>query len=145
MAIITGLSGNEIFCLSKKDFTPGNLVLGNSIYSLGLADSLSSGLKAMAGGEITEITQLIIEGRENAYRRMMSEAMKLQATGIVGATSELIFHIGKIEFLSKASVVHAVNPQNHSEFSTSANGKDLFAALDAGYNLLLMYDLTIEL
>ncbi len=133
MAIITGLSGNEIFCLSKKGFKAGDLVIGNSIYSLGLAGTLSSGIKAMAGGEVTQITQLIVEGRESAYQRMVSEAIKLQATGIVGATSELIFHLGKIEFLSKASVVHAIDPQNHSEFSTSANGKDLFAEMDAGY------------
>ena len=55
MAIITGLSGNEIYCLKKKGLTPGNLVVGNSVYSLGLLRSVGSGLKILAGGEIKQV------------------------------------------------------------------------------------------
>lgn len=133
MTIITGLSGNEIFCLAQKGYKPGNLIIGNSIYSLGLVGSFTSGFKALAGGEITEITKLIEEGRESAYKRMVNEAINAQATGITGTTSELISHLGKIEFLSKASAVHAINPSSDSQFSTSADGKELLAQLDAGY------------
>jgi hypothetical protein len=35
MAITTGLSGNEIYCLAQKNFNPGNIVVGNSVHSLG--------------------------------------------------------------------------------------------------------------
>ena len=52
MTIITGLSGNEIYCLKKKALLPGNLVIGNSVYSLGLLRSIGSGLKILAGGEL---------------------------------------------------------------------------------------------
>ena len=29
--LITGLSGNEIWCLAKKDIAPGGVVVGNSV------------------------------------------------------------------------------------------------------------------
>src|SRR6476620_4318911 len=133
MTIITGLSGNEIFCLAQKGYKAGNLVIGNSMYSLGLAASLTSGFKAILGGELTQITQLIGEGRESAYQRMVKEAESLKANGITGTTSELIFHNGNIEFLTKASVIHATDSTSDTHFSTSDDGQELFAQLDAGY------------
>lgn len=30
MPVMTGLSGNEIYCLHLKNMTPGELVIGNS-------------------------------------------------------------------------------------------------------------------
>src|SRR5437867_24538 len=33
--MMSGLSGNEIYCLAQKGWTPGNIVVGNSVYSLG--------------------------------------------------------------------------------------------------------------
>ena len=35
MSIMTGLSGNEMYCLHLKGLSPGELVVGNSVYSLG--------------------------------------------------------------------------------------------------------------
>ena len=32
MAVMTGLSGNEMYCLALKGLTAGELVLGNSVY-----------------------------------------------------------------------------------------------------------------
>lgn len=132
MTITTGLSGNEIYCLAQKKFVPGNIVVGNSVHALGLVGSIGSGFKAMLGGEIEQVTKLIEEGRETAYNRMMQEAASHNATGITGVTSQLIFHGTNIEFLSIGSVIHAESGDK-SSFSTSANGQDLYAQLDAGY------------
>ncbi len=52
MVTITGLSGNEIFCLQRRGLTPGDLVIGNSIISLGLLGSISSELKTLFGGKV---------------------------------------------------------------------------------------------
>lgn len=87
----------------------------------------------MLGGELTQITQLIEEGRETAYKRMLGEAVSQNATGITGVTSQLIVHGSNIEFLSLGSVVHAVNAVDQDKFSTSADGQELYAQLDAGY------------
>ena len=40
MPIMTGLSGNEIYCLGLKKFAPGELVVGNSVHSLGFLGGL---------------------------------------------------------------------------------------------------------
>lgn len=130
MTTITGLSGNEIFCLAKKGFTPGGIVVGNSVHSLGVLGGLTTGFKSMLGGELEQITGLIEEGRETAYERMMKEAANEDASGVTGVSSELIFHNGTIEFLSIGSVVKS-NEKNN--FSTSADGQELYAQLDAGY------------
>lgn len=133
MSVATGLSGNEIYCLAKKSFTAGTLVVGNSVHSLGMLRSVGSGFKAMLGGELKQITALIEEGRETAYKRMLQEAAHNQATGITGVTSQLIFHGSNIEFLSIGSVIHSTNDAQSPKFSTSDDGQELYAQLDAGY------------
>ncbi|MBI5447187.1 MAG: heavy metal-binding domain-containing protein [Gammaproteobacteria bacterium] len=133
MTITTGLSGNEIFCLAQKAYAPGTIVVGNSVHSLGIMGSVGSGLKAMLGGELQQVTKLIEEGRETAYKRMFQEAVSSNATGITGVTSQLIIHGSNIEFLSIGSVIYAVNNADKEKFSTSADGQELYAQLDAGY------------
>lgn len=133
MAVTTGLSGNEIYCLQLKNYSPGTIVVGNSVHSLGVIGSVGSGFKAILGGELTQITSLIEEGRETAYKRMLEEAVSKNATGITGVTSQLIMHGANIEFLSIGSVIYADSGADKNKFSTSADGQELYAQLDAGY------------
>ena len=72
--IISGFSGNEIYCLAQKGFTPGSIVVGNSVQSLGVVGSITSGLRTVAGGEIENLTKLIVEGRHAAIERLEKEA-----------------------------------------------------------------------
>ncbi|MBN2194839.1 MAG: heavy metal-binding domain-containing protein [Polyangiaceae bacterium] len=72
--IISGVSGNEVYFLARKGLFPGELTVGNSVQSLGLAGSLGSSLRTLAGGEIENITQMISHGRHAAIRRMGEEA-----------------------------------------------------------------------
>ena len=72
--LMTGLSGNEIYCLAQKGFGPGNIVVGNSVHSLGFVRGITSGLKTLSGGEIGSITQLIVDGRHAAINRLEQEA-----------------------------------------------------------------------
>ena len=65
MAVMTALSGNEIYCLDKKGLLPGDLVIGNSVVSIGVISGIGSGLKMQAGGEVGNITAIIHEGRLN--------------------------------------------------------------------------------
>src|SRR5262245_10872698 len=60
---VCSLSGNEIFCLQQKGFFPGEIVVGNSVRSLGLAGAIGSGFRTLAGGEVENVTALISEGR----------------------------------------------------------------------------------
>jgi uncharacterized protein YbjQ (UPF0145 family) len=136
MAILTGLSGNELYCLREKGYSPGNLVIGNSVFSLGFVGSMSSGFKTLAGGEIHEITEIIREGRQMAYMRMVEESRRHVGAGVTGVTSQLIFHDTNIEYLSIGSSVHrdaGDPPKGDHVFSTAANGQELYCQLDCGF------------
>ncbi len=139
MAIITGLSGNELYCLKEKGYDPGNLVIGNSVFALGFVGGIASGLKTLGGGEVHEITEIIKEGRALAYMRMVEEARRHVGVGVTGVASQLIFHSANIEYLSIGSAVHAAagDPPNTDHlWSTSANGQELYCQLDCGFEPL---------
>jgi uncharacterized protein YbjQ (UPF0145 family) len=131
---VTNLSGNEIYCLKKLSFTPGNICIGNSVFALGILGSLTAGLNILVGGEIPEVTSLIHDGRLNAIERMMLEAKASGGTGVTGVTTELISHGSNIEFLSIGSVVHKADATNETfSFSTSADAQELYCQVDCGF------------
>lgn len=134
--ITTGLSGNEIYCIDLLGYRPGDIVVGNSVHALGALRGIGSGFRAIAGGEVTQFTTLIEEGRAAALERLEAEARQRGAVGITGVTSEIVFHGTNIEFLSIGSAVHSKASAGTAEqlrFSTSADGQDLFVQEDAGY------------
>ncbi|MDX1933178.1 MAG: heavy metal-binding domain-containing protein [Capsulimonadales bacterium] len=134
MAIMTGLSGNEMYCLHLKGFEPGELVIGNSVYSMGFVGTLGAGLQTIAGGEVTQVTEIIQEGRLSALERMIREAERHQGVGITGVSSELIWQAGNIEFLSIGSSIHHEGQRVEKlAFSSSADGQELYCQLDAGF------------
>lgn len=134
--ITTGLSGNEIYCVDLLGYRPGDIVMGNSVHALGALRGIGSGFRAITGGEITQYTELIEEGRAAALGRLEEEARHRGAVGITGVTSEIVFHGTNIEFLSIGSALHrkdANGAREQLQFSTSADGQDLFVQEDAGY------------
>jgi len=129
---VCSLSGNEIFCLQLKGFAPAEIVVGNSVRSLGLAGAIGSGFRTLAGGEVENITALISEGRHAAIARLVEEARRHGAHGVTGVTTELSSLSGYTEFLSQGTSVHAL-ASNPNFFTTSASGTELYCHLDAGY------------
>ena len=109
-SVVTGLSGNELFCIDKLGYRAGDLLVGNSVYSLGLLGGIGSAFNAMAGGEVTQITEMITAGRHLSTQRLMNEMRQIGAHGATGMSSELIFHAGNVEFLSVASASTADGP-----------------------------------
>lgn len=137
MAINTGFSGNEIFCLAKKDMAPGELVIGNSVCSMGFLGTIGSGLKTLTGGEVEQVTEVVHEGRRAALERMVAWSDLRGAIGISGVTSELIHHGGTTEFLSVGSAVHRKDYTSPSlEFTSSSNGQELYCQIDSGFKPL---------
>lgn len=130
--MLTGLSGNEIYCLAQKGWAPGNIVVGNSVHSLGVIRGLTSSLKTLAGGEIESITQLISDGRHAAVTRLEEEAQRESAHGLTGVTSELRWVGNMVEFLAIGSAIKASDHPGPF-FSTACSGQDLYCQLDAGY------------
>lgn len=137
MPVCTGLSGNEIYCLHKKGLEPGELVIGNSVWSIGFGGALSAGFKTLAGGEVHEVTQIIHDGRQASFERMCAWTDLRGAVGITGITSELIQHGIGVEFLSIGSCVHRQGFNAKGlEFSSNSDGQALYCQLDAGFTPL---------
>ena len=130
---VSGLSGNEIFCLAQKGWAPGSIVVGNSVQSLGLIGGFTSSLKSMAGGEISNLTSLISEGRHAAIARIEAEARQRGAQGLTGVATDLKTLGGLVEFLSIGSAVHSQEYKGPF-FSTACTGQEFYCHLDAGYD-----------
>jgi uncharacterized protein YbjQ (UPF0145 family) len=135
MSVITGLSGNEIYCLHKKGYSAGDLVVGNSVWSLGLFSQMSSAVKTVAGGEIHEYTEWISNGRKTAVDKLTKEVRNRGGLGVTGMTSEIIRSSNGIEFISVGSTIHKnEGAVEEFEFSTSADGQGLYCQLDCGFH-----------
>jgi len=129
----TGLSGNELYCLNLIGYHPGNLVVGNSVYAIGFIGSLMSGIRTTIGGEITQYTNMISEGRRLSIQRLQQELQQDGGHGATGVTSELIFHPGNIEFLSVGSTIYRQDGQSQKAVTSSSDGQEFFCQVDAGY------------
>jgi uncharacterized protein YbjQ (UPF0145 family) len=132
VAKVTGLSGNEIYCLALKDLSPGELVVGNSVNSMGFLGSIGAGVRNFLGGEVPQVTKAIFDGRNNAYNRMVAEAQREKASGIAGVTGELRNFQGSTEFLFVGSCVHA-KTWGGGFFTSAGSAQELYCHMDAGY------------
>lgn len=134
MAMVTGLSGNEIYCLALKDLAPGEIVVGNSVNSMGFLGGLASGFRGVVGGEIAPISDAIEAGRQNAFDRMIAEAKAGGAEGVTGVTGELKNFAGNTEFLFVGSSVKGRDgAAPRSFFSSAGSAQELYCTIDAGY------------
>jgi uncharacterized protein YbjQ (UPF0145 family) len=134
MAMVTGLSGNEIYCMALKNYRPGEIVVGNSVNSMGFLGALVSGFKNIAGGEIEPVTEAIESGRLMAFKRMVSEASREGAAGVTGVTGELKDFAGNTEFLFVGSCLMNKGDAPDRPFFTSAgSAQELYCHIDAGY------------
>jgi len=117
----------------SKGWTPGNIVVGNSVQSLGFVGGIASGLRTIAGGEITNLTELITAGRHAAIERMEKEALAHGADGVTGVTSDLKQLTGLKEFIAIGSTVARRQGPEIPFFTSACSGQDLFCQVDAGY------------
>ena len=122
-----------MYCMNLIGLHPGNLIVGNSVFSMGFMGGISSGLRTLAGGEITPYTNMISEGRRLSLNRFNQELATEKGTGATGVTSELIFHSGNVEFLTVGSTVYNANEDSQTNFTSSSDGQELFCQYDAGY------------
>src|SRR5579884_2538301 len=100
---------------------------------MGFIGGVGSSIRTMVGGEISQVTNMIAEGRRLSLSRFNDELSKSNGQGATGVTSDLIFHPGNIEFLTVGSTLHRADGQEHPPFTSSADGQELFCQWDAGY------------
>jgi uncharacterized protein YbjQ (UPF0145 family) len=129
---LTGLSGNEIYCMRLKGLVPSGVLIGNSIQSMGFLGGVRSAFRGIVGGEIPDVTNMIHEGREAAFDRMKAEANRERVHGVVGVTSELRSLAGNSEFLFVGSGV--TGAEGTAPFTSAGDAQELYCHMDAGYD-----------
>ena len=130
---VSGLSGNGLYCAHLLGYAPGNLLVGNSVFSLGVIGSIRSSIRTAVGGEIVAVTNMIAEGRRLSFDKFNKELTASGGSGAIGVKNELVFHPGNIEFLTIGSAVSDRINRNMNLFSTSADAQELFCQWDGGY------------
>ena len=69
--------------LPGTDYEPLGAVKGAVVYSKHLGRDFMAGMKTLVGGEITGYTEMLVEARQIATKRMVDEAEALGADAIV--------------------------------------------------------------
>jgi uncharacterized protein YbjQ (UPF0145 family) len=130
------LSVNEFLLVREAGFRPLGLVLGSSIYHVGLQVGRWS--KNM---ELDTLSQAMYQARELAMTRMEAEAAALGADGIVGVRLEIEFkEFGNdlAEFVAVGTAVKAdeEGPWRNNRgqpFTSDLSGQDFWTLVQAGY------------
>ena len=134
------LSVNEFLLVREAGFRPVGLVLGTSVYHVGL--QVGRWNKNM---ELDKLTQAMYHARELAMTRMEAEAEVLGADGIVGVRLEIEFkEFGEdlAEFIAVGTAVKADAPPPTGDgwrnntgkpFTSDLSGQDFWTLLEAGY------------
>ena len=131
---VSNLSGNEIFCLNRMGFEPGQICFGNSVHSLGIGiKGFGAAVSSLFGGEVREITELVSNGRRQSFDRMRQQAMRDRGEGITGVTFDVITHGACVEFLTIGSSVQKSGADDRLHFSSSSNVQQLYCQVDAGF------------
>lgn len=130
------LTVNEFLLVEEAGFTPLGLVMGSSIYQIGLQTRRWS-----QSTELDKLTQAMYTARELAMTRMEEEADVLAADGIVGVRLDVNYYEwGKstAEFIAVGTAVKAKDGTSWRNaegkpFTSDLSGQDFWTLLHAGY------------
>jgi uncharacterized protein YbjQ (UPF0145 family) len=130
------LSVNEFLLVREAGFRPLGLVLGSSIYRVGLRSRMRGG-----SGEMRKLTQALYSARERAMTRMEAEADLLGADGVVGVRLDVrLRDFGKnlLEFVAIGTAIAAEDGGDWrtpagKPFTSDLSGQDFWALLQTGY------------
>lgn len=82
MADIIITTGNEV--PGKRIVEVLGVVKGNTVRARNIGRDIGAGFKNIVGGEIKSYTDMATSARDEAYNRMVNEAIDLKADAIIG-------------------------------------------------------------
>lgn len=129
------LSVNEFLLVEDAGFEPLGLVLGSSIYHVGIQV-----VRWTASQELDVLTRAMYHARELAMARMEAEAAELGADGIVGVRLDIRFYEwgnNLAEFLAIGTAVRHREggdwkAPNGRPFTSDLSGQDFWTLLQTG-------------
>lgn len=104
MSKIIVTTGNEV--PNKKVVEVLGVVRGSTVRARNIGRDIGAGLKSIVGGEVKTYTQMSMDARDEAYNRMVNEAIKIKADAIIGMkfTTSMIMQ-GASEMLAYGTAV----------------------------------------
>lgn len=130
------LSVSEYLLLQEAGFEPLGFVMGSSVYHIGLQIA-----RWGQSQELTVLTQAMYSARELAMSRMLAEAERLQADGVVGVELRIQAYVwgqDVLEFIAAGTAVRATNgggshrAPNGQPFTSDLSAQDFYRLLAAG-------------
>jgi uncharacterized protein YbjQ (UPF0145 family) len=104
--ITSDLTAQEMWNVMKLGYAPTQLVLGTSVYSLGVIGGIRAALRGIARGEVSALTELVYGAREQSLKKVQSQAQSVGADMVMGIKT-YIYQLGNnlIEFLAVGTAV----------------------------------------
>lgn len=104
------LTNEELWNLVHIGYLPLRLVMGVSVYSLGVVGGVKTMFRSLVRGEIDTMTRLIYEAREKALDRVQRDAKTWGADEVVGVKTH-VYDLGGelIEFFAIGTAVKKVD------------------------------------
>ncbi len=107
--VTSDMTNEELWNMANVGFLPIRLVMGVSVYSLGLKGGLFSALQSLGGGEVQGLTEILYEARERALARIEDDAERCGADEVVGVKTNIDdLGGGLIEFMAIGTAVRRV-------------------------------------
>ena len=97
-------TGNDV--PGKKSYQVLGVVKGSTVRARNIGRDIGAGLKSIVGGEVKTYTEMTKNAREEAYNRMVNQAIDLGADAIIGVrfTTSMVMQ-GASEMLAYGTAV----------------------------------------
>ncbi len=107
--VTSDMTNEELWNMVNIGYMPIRLVMGVSVYSLGIVGGIKSLFKSMVRGEVDTLTTLLYEAREKALDRIQTDARNHGADNVMGVKIH-VYELGGglIEFLAIGTAVKKV-------------------------------------
>jgi uncharacterized protein YbjQ (UPF0145 family) len=107
--VTSDMTNEELWNMANLGYLPIRLVMGVSVYSLGLKGGILASLKSLGGGEVRGLTEILYEAREKALARIEQDAESFGADEVVGVKTR-VYDLGGglVEFLAIGTAVKKI-------------------------------------
>jgi uncharacterized protein YbjQ (UPF0145 family) len=98
--VTSDMTNEELWNMVNLGYMPIQLVMGVSVYSLGLTSGIMAGLQSLVGGKVEGLTEVLYEAREKALARIEAAADKCGAEDVIGIKTR-VYDLGGglVEFM----------------------------------------------
>ena len=108
--ITSDLTAEETWNVTRMGYMPLELVLGTSVYSLGVIGGLRSIIGEIRHGEVAPLTEIIYGAREQSISKLKTQAAAVGADDVLGVKT-YIYDLGSdlIELLAIGTAVKKID------------------------------------